>query len=127
MAASRWETLQAIHWVENPRNDQRPGTRGELGPYQFRPTTWRMHTKRPFSDALIRQHADEVAVVHYEWIKAGLLRAGLEPSVYNIALAWNAGVSAVVNRRIPKVSHNYASRVTALAEELEARQLASAR
>gem|GEM_PF-5701667 len=69
-AGQRWETLQAIHWVENPTNTLRPGPCGELGAYQFRPQTWQMHTSQPFSAALDRQCSDEVAVRHYEWLES---------------------------------------------------------
>src|SRR3954471_8907369 len=90
-AASRWETLEAIHAIENPSNSSRPGRFGELGAYQFRAATWKMHTSRPFSEAINRSASDEVAVLHYEWLKATLTRAGVAPTSYNIALAWNAG------------------------------------
>ena len=113
-ADDRWETLRAINWVENPTNHTRMGRFGELGPYQFRPTTWRMHTKRPFSQATQREAADEVAVMHYEWIKQALEKAGVDASPFNIAMAWNSGVNNVLNGRVPGVTYNYAERVTNL-------------
>jgi len=125
-AAERWETLQAIHCIENPDNRQTPGPCGELGAYQFRSETWRMYSRRPFSEALDRKCSDEIAVRHYEWIKSGLARGGVAPTVYNIALAWNAGVSAVVSDRIPASSRDYAARVSNVAAELRSR-VASAR
>jgi hypothetical protein len=125
-ATERWETLQAIHSVENPNNSQSPGPCGELGAYQFRAETWRMHSRRPFDAALDRRYSDEVAVLHYEWIKSGLLRSGVPPTVYNIAMAWNAGVSAVVRDDAPASSRDYAARVNNLAAELRSR-LASSR
>ncbi|MEO7413034.1 MAG: hypothetical protein ABIZ81_06735 [Opitutaceae bacterium] len=120
MAASRWETLEAIHAVENPSNSPRPGRFGELGAYQFRAMTWRMHTSLPFSEAIDRRRSDEVAVRHYEWLKTTLTRAGVEPSTYNIALAWNAGANAVITRRVSSASRNYAQRVENLATALNA-------
>jgi hypothetical protein len=113
-ADDRWETLRAINWVENPTNHTRMGRFGELGPYQFRPTTWRMHTKRPFAQATQREAADEVAVKHYEWIKASLESAGVDASPFNIAMAWNSGVNNVLKGRVPSVTYNYAERVTNL-------------
>src|SRR5450432_496395 len=71
LAAERGEVLQAIHLVENPNNSLRVGSRGELGPYQFRPGTWRMHTKKPFSLATNHEEADLVAEKHYDWLCAG--------------------------------------------------------
>lgn len=118
--AERAETLRAINWVENPTNHARCGSKGELGPYQFRPQTWRLHTNRPFSLATVREHADEVAIKHYEWIKGQLSKAGIDPSPFNIALAWNSGVGSVLNGRVPTVSYNYAERVTNLVESQRA-------
>lgn len=125
LASERWETLQAINWVENPRNSLKAGPGGELGPYQFRQATWFMHTRKPFALAVQRQQADDVAVKHYEWIKRGLERNGIAATPYNIALAWNAGLSQVINGRVPAVSYQYASQVNNLVEHLKGRQLAS--
>ena len=126
-AVSRAETLQSIHWVENPRESSRPGPFGELGAYQFRKGTWSMHTSRPFSEALDRRASDEVAILHYEWLKRSLIKAKVEPSVYNIALAWNAGMGAVVRGRAPSASHDYARRVKNLALDVGVKGLAVAR
>lgn len=128
-AADRWETLRAINWVENPTNQTQVGRFGELGPYQFRPGTWRMHSNKPFSLATQRAAADEVAVKHYEWIKRTLERAGAEANVFNIAMAWNCGVDAVLSGRAPTASYNYAERVSTLVETFKQRippQLAGA-
>lgn len=123
-ASPRSDTLQAIHWVENPSESTRPGKYGELGAYQFRQATWQMHTQRPFTDAIDRRCSDEVAVLHYEWLKASLARAGVEPTAYNIALAWNAGFGAVVKGRAPAVSHDYADRVNNLVTDLRSQAVA---
>ena len=120
-ASERWVTLQAINWVENPHNSTRVGPRGELGPYQFRPSTWRMHTRKPFALAVQRQAADEVAVQHYEWLRRGLESNGIDATPYNIALAWNAGLDRVVNGRAPVTAQEYASQVSHLVENLKAR------
>jgi hypothetical protein len=120
-ADDRWETLRAINWVENPTNHTRIGRFGELGPYQFRPTTWRMHTKRPFSQAAQREAADEVAVIHYEWIKQSLENAGVDASPFNIAMAWNSGVGNVLKGKVPSVAYNYAERVTNLVHTFKQR------
>ncbi len=122
-AATRQITLEAIHQVENPRNVERPGPAGELGAYQFSRRTWSQHTKRPFSDALDRRWSDMVAALHHDWLCERLARNGLEPSVYNVALAWNAGLSATVRGRAPQRSHDYAVRVGNIAAELLKRSL----
>lgn len=77
-----------------------------------------MYSRRPFSEATNRRSSDEVAVKHYEWLKATLSGAGVEPSTYNIALAWNAGATAVITGRVSTASRDYASRVENLATAL---------
>lgn len=114
-AASRWATLEAIHKLENPRNSPKPGRHGELGAYQFRSMTWRMHTKVPFQQAIDRGTSDAVAIKHYEWIKRGLEAARMPATPYNIALAWNGGLGAVISGKSPRVAHDYAQRATNLA------------
>lgn len=124
-ATERAETLRAINWVENPTNHTRRGARGELGPYQFMPQTWRLHTRTPFHQAVVREHADAIAVKHYEWIKDRLREAGIDPNPYNIALAWNCGLGAVKSGRIPAMSYSYAERVQNLVEQQRARRQAA--
>lgn len=118
-AWSREQFLEAIHSVENSRDLERPGRHGELGAYQFRSSTWQMHTAAPFAHALRRPVSDDVAARHFEWISRGLLRNGWEPSVYNIALAWNGGLAGTVRGRAPASAHDYARRVRNLVEASE--------
>jgi hypothetical protein len=125
-ADDRWETLRAINWVENPTNHTRMGRFGELGPYQFRPATWRMHTKKPFRLAIDREASDEVAVLHYEWIKRSLEKAGVAATPFNIAMAWNSGVDNVLNGRAPEASYSYAERVANLVQTFKRQNRAAA-
>jgi hypothetical protein len=127
LALPRAVTLEAIHQIENPRNLTRPGPLGELGAYQFRAMTWAQHSRRPFTDALNRRWSDEVAERHYDWLCERLARHGLEPSVYNVALAWNAGLAAAVRGRAPRRSHDYAWRVGNIAGELHRQTLLAAK
>lgn len=115
---TRWSTLEAIHQLENPRNLTRPGPCGELGAYQFRETTWRLHTQLPFQLALERPVSDVVAGLHYDYIRRGLERAGRAADAYHVALAWNAGLDAAVRGRAPRVAHRYAERAANLAVAL---------
>ena len=117
--ASRSATLEAIHKLENPRNSPRPGKHGELGAYQFRSSTWRMHTTLPFQHALNRETSDEIAIKHYEWIKRGLEAARVPATPYYIALAWNGGLSAAISGRSPRVAHDYAQRAQNLARAID--------
>ena len=126
-ASVRWATLEAIHQLENPRNSARPGPCGELGAYQFRAMTWQMYTTTPFERALDRAASDVVAVKHYEWIKAGLERAGVPATPYFIGLAWNGGLAAALNGRAPRAARDYAERVANLTEVLNGGTVASLR
>jgi hypothetical protein len=125
-AEDRATLLVAIHNLENPRNLTRPGAHGELGAYQFRLMTWRMHTTAPFAQALDREMSDYIAVKHYEWIKRGLLAARMPATDYNIALAWNGGLQAVIKRRSPSAAHQYAQRAVNLVAMLKAPAVSSA-
>lgn len=122
-ATVRWETLEAIHRIENPRDTTQPGPCGELGAYQFREQTWRMHTTIPFARATERRISDAVAICHYEWLRLGLARAGIEITPYNIGLAWNAGLSSVVRGRVRPSARDYAERVHNIAQQLRESQL----
>jgi hypothetical protein len=124
--AGRAETLEASHRIENPRDSTRPGRYGELGAYQFRRGTWRMHTNVPFERALDRVQSEEVAIRHYEWLKRGLARNGLPQTPYYIALAWNGGLASVVRGRSPRAAHDYAQRVTNMLADLSSSRLAAA-
>jgi hypothetical protein len=75
--------------------------------------------------ALERPASDDVAIRHYEWLKTGLLRHGLDVTPYNIALAWNGGLAAAVRGSVPAAARDYAERVTNIAQELRRAQLAS--
>lgn len=123
-SASRAETLDAIHRVENPLNSTRPGKFGELGPYQFRRGTWGMHTDVPFERALDRVQSEEVAIRHYEWLRRGLARNGFPQTPYYIALAWNGGLSSVIRNRSTRAARDYAERVNNLVVDLRTNRLA---
>ena len=114
--ASTNSVLRGIRIVETQDQLHPPrGKLGERGPYQFRSSTWRMHTSSSFDLAENREVANTVAKRHYAWIEAQLQANGIDPSFYNVALAWNAGVNAVIRGNIPAVAHSYASRVLNIA------------
>ncbi len=121
-ASTRWATLEAIRNLENPHNVTRPGPRGELGAYQFRAATWRMHTAIPFHQAVDRETSEQIAVRHYEWLKRGLAAGRKPPTPYYIALAWNGGLSAAVSGKSPRAAHRYAERAANLAAALHEEQ-----
>ena len=114
-ASTRWATLEAIHRIENPRDLPNPGPCGELGAYQFREQTWRMHTNLPFARALDRRASDAVAVKHYDWLKHRLEVAGMAATPYAIALAWNGGLGRTLRGTSCAATRDYAERVANIA------------
>jgi hypothetical protein len=52
-----------------------------------------------------------VAVKHFDWLEHSLLAAGYAADVENLALCWNAGLSAVMHDRIQPAHRGYAERV----------------
>ena len=116
--------LHAIRLVETgDRCDSPRGRYGELGAYQFRLMVWRQHTSAPFSRARTR-FADTVAARHYSWIAQRLRANGVPATSWNIAAAWNSGVSSVVSGAIPATTQDYATRVVNLMERDGAYQVA---
>lgn len=77
-----------------------------------------MHTSSSFDLAENREVANTVAKRHYAWIEAQLRANGVEPSAYNVAVAWNAGVNAVIRGSAPAVANDYATRVLNIAATL---------
>jgi len=117
--ASTNDVLCGIRMVETQDQLHPPrGKLGERGSYQFRRSTWRMHTSSSFELAENRGIANTVAKRHYAWIEAQLLANGIAASPYNVALAWNAGVNAVIRGTTPAVSHDYAERVVNIASTM---------
>jgi len=111
--------LCGIRIVETQDKPYPPrGKLGERGSYQFRRSTWRLHTSSSFDLAENREVANTIAKRHYAWIEAQLKANGLDPSPYNVALAWNAGVNAVIRGKAPDAAHDYASRVVNIASTI---------
>ena len=77
-----------------------------------------MHTSSSFELAENREVANTVAKRHYAWIEDQLRTNGIESSPYNVALAWNAGVNAVIRGTAPAVAYDYATRVVNVANAL---------
>lgn len=108
------KTLRAIRLVESGDNPGAVGRCGEQGAYQFMRVTWQTHTGLPFSLAHDPATADRIAALHLLWIQKRLTKAGIAATAYNIALAWNAGVGAVISGRFGASSIDYAERVVSL-------------
>lgn len=94
------------------------GRAGERGPWQLTAAVWHQHSNRPFwwASSSLPNHQEEgwrVAFAHVAWLEAQVER----PTLYRIALAWNAGVGAVNRCRVTDAQAGYAARVRNLAEE----------
>lgn len=105
LAAPEPAELTAIRIKENT---PMYGPLGELGPYQMMPKT--------VQDA--GGYDLTAAIRHLERTKVGLVRNGIEPTIYNIALVWNCGLKRVVNGDIPASTKKYAEDVDKLYRNL---------
>lgn len=109
--------LAAIRMREGAPQGQ-TGRDGGRGHYQFMPATWRQHTSAPLAHAKRRDVADQVARAHVRWICDRLEANGLRPTPFRIAMAWNAGVGAVIRDTAPSRARLYAEHVQNLYHDL---------
>lgn len=102
--------LDSTRLIENV--DGRDGAHQERGPYGIRPATWRQHMGT-LSFALAREErwGRECARRHVAWLQGQLQAAGIDPNVYNLALAYNAGLETVLRGRAPVRAYDHATRL----------------
>lgn len=109
--------LAAIAQVETGvKNINRPsrriGARGERTAWQIMPATWACYTPAPFMTAGTDGRLDGlVALAHLRSLRSALTAEGFKPNPYALALAWNAGINAVLRDRLPVGTRDYADRV----------------
>lgn len=90
----------------------RDGQHGERGSYGIRPATWRQHMgDMPFASARQERWGRECARRHVTWLRRELARSGVHPGIFNVALAYNAGLARVLSGRVPERAYDYALRV----------------
>jgi hypothetical protein len=95
------------------------GRRGERSAWQISPEVWREYCEAPFTRASSDGRlAAMVAAAHLEWLRLSLEGKGRPATPYNLALAWNAGLGAVLTGKAPPGAHDYAARAVALYEAL---------
>jgi len=116
-----FDILMAIHEVENPRDLQTPGAHGELGPHQLTCDTWRRYTLLPFTPQYVCDPKIEevVALKHLRWIESELKKAGVVPTVFRVAVAWNGGIEPAVTLWMEPSTADYAKRVVNLVKLME--------
>lgn len=109
-ARDKARLLAAIEQVEDWRGHD--GAAGERGPWQITPAVWRQHCPAwSFETARQRGRARICAERHLAWLSDGLLRKGIAPVPFMLALAWNAGLTGATNGRAPVRAYEYAVRV----------------
>jgi|JI10StandDraft_1071094.scaffolds.fasta_scaffold730238_3 hypothetical protein len=102
--------LDATRAIENWQG--RDGQFGERGAYGIRPATWKQHMGAlPFTLARQEYWGRECARRHIEWLKTQLPAAGIDPNEFNLALAYNAGLDAVLRSAAPVRAYQHATRV----------------
>ena len=102
-----------IRKVEDFRNHD--GTHGERGPYQITRGVWDMQMPGiPFALARQEGPARACALKHIAWLRTQLVAADLDDNAHTVALAYNAGLTAVLTGKAPMSSYDYALRVQRL-------------
>lgn len=99
----------------------RVGKAGEIGPYQMLPGTRADRRRDLRRRGILNPTERQLAEEHLEWIRRGLHAAEVDPSPFNLALCWNAGVRATVTGRAPESSYRYAGRVAGYYENQRAK------
>ena len=95
------------------------GALGERSAWQISPHVWSAYSRSPFMRASYDAKLGlTVATAHLHWLHLALERYGLAATPYNLALAWNAGLSATLSGKVPAGAHDYAARFVALYESL---------
>lgn len=109
--------VDCIAAVENAKTTH-IGKAGERSRYQITEAIWRQYSDKDFhlassQDPICLYEAREVAFQHVRWLSLTLDR----PTVYRIALAWNAGFHAAQSGNVSNASVSYARRATNLYNE----------
>lgn len=101
--------LRAEALVESANNPHAVGAAGERGRFQMAPAVV----------ASTGGYGEREAMRWERQLERELLAAGIEPLPFNVALAWNAGPTAVKRGTVPMVSYDYACRVVATMEAIK--------
>lgn len=98
--------LRAVALVETGGDAAAIGARGERGAYAMLPVVVAQHGG----------HGSAEAAREVRRIERALQARGVDPLPFNVALAWNAGVTGATTGRAPERSYDYARRVVNLME-----------
>lgn len=107
--------LDAIAAVESRGDPTAKGRHGERGAHQMLESTWRECTSLPWSYALDPAWESDVARFYLIKLKYQLQERRIEPTPYNLALAWNQGAKAVILAKwLPREVKDRATRISTL-------------
>lgn len=116
--------LDAVAEVETGNNPLAIGKAGERSQFQISRLTWKQHTDQKFSLCGKYQSLTHVvAEKHKRWLyETYTMTVGRPPSIYDMAVMWNAGFSYYKERgfnrmRVNRDIRNYANRVENLHNE----------
>lgn len=97
----------------------KPGAHRERGQWQLTPGV-RADRERDLRAQGVKNYTADmiVAGAHVLWIRQRLIANGCaNPTPFDIAVAWNAGVKAKVTGKAPNASYDYAARFSALVQD----------
>lgn len=103
--------------VETPNGvPARPGPFGETGRWQL--TDDVRHDRGAELRARGEAITDEaIAREQVRWLARQLVAHGIDPSPFNVALAWNAGLTRVLEAKAPERAYRFARKVERLTKE----------
>jgi hypothetical protein len=119
-ALDEMRLLSAIAHVETgttntARACRKVGRAGERSAWQISRAVWNTYSSAPFTDASSSPRlASAVAAAHLRWLRLNLEKEGISATPFALALAWNAGLSAVLDSAYKYPTTHYAERVANL-------------
>lgn len=104
-----------IAQVETGGSDRAVGAQGERGRFQISPVVWHQHAgAADIAGAHNPIDGRAIALKHLAWMAGLMQRRQIEPSVYRLALGWNAGLSRATRGQPTSRQKDYAQRVANL-------------
>lgn len=105
--------------VETPQGvPPRPGRAGETGHWQLTPAV-RADRGRELRAAGLVVTDEALVRAQVRWLEREMARAGVDALPFNVALAWNCGLTRTLSGGAPLASYDFARRVTALLERTD--------
>ena len=111
--------IAVLAQVETPNGvPAHPGKAGETGKWQLTPAV-RVERRADLIRAGVEINDKNLAKAQILHIKRELERAHKPAEVFDIAVAWNAGITAKINGTAPASSIDFGKRVEALVNEMK--------